>query len=123
MNCLRRTFRIYDDNGSRMLEYEELKNGVKDYGLNMSKAELDELFACFDKDNSGTISFDEFILELRVRLNNIILAYRFFIVPAIITFKRCCWYCSCSSVDLATAWQISASLKLKLLQLATQVRN
>lgn len=48
-----------------MLEYDELKNGVKDYGLNMSKAELDELFACFDKDNSGTISFDEFILALR----------------------------------------------------------
>ena len=63
---LSRTFRIYDDNGSRMLDYDELKNGVKDYGLNMSKAELDELFSCFDKDNSGTISFDEFILALRV---------------------------------------------------------
>jgi len=49
-----------------MLEYDELKNGVKDYGLNMSKSELDELFASFDKDNSGTISFDEFILALRV---------------------------------------------------------
>ena len=49
-----------------MLDYEELKNGVKDYGLNLSKAELDELFACFDKDNSGSISFDEFILALRV---------------------------------------------------------
>ena len=61
-----RTFRIYDDNGSRMLDYDELKNGVKDYGVNMSKDELDELFKCFDKDSSGTISFDEFILALRV---------------------------------------------------------
>jgi len=49
-----------------MLDYDELKNGVTDYGLTMSKAELDDLFACFDKDNSGTISFDEFILALRV---------------------------------------------------------
>jgi len=49
-----------------MLDYEELKNGCKDYGLNMQKAELDDLFACFDKDNSGTISFDEFLLALRV---------------------------------------------------------
>jgi len=59
-------FQIYDDNGSRMLDYEELKNGVKDYGLNMSKNELDDLFKSFDKDNSGSISFDEFLQALRV---------------------------------------------------------
>jgi len=54
-----------------MLDFEELKNGVSDYGVNMSKAELDDLFACFDKDNSGTISFDEFILALRVCVNHV----------------------------------------------------
>jgi Ca2+-binding EF-hand superfamily protein len=60
-----RTFKIIDDNGSRMLDYEELKYGIKDYGLNMSKEELDALFQCFDKDNSGSISFDEFLQALR----------------------------------------------------------
>ena len=49
-----------------MLDYEELKKGVKDYGLNMSKNELDDLFKAFDKDNSGSISFDEFLQALRV---------------------------------------------------------
>jgi calcyphosin len=66
--CVCRTFRIYDDNGSRTLDYEELAKGVKDYGLNMSKNEIDELFKCFDKDNSGSLSFDEFLHALRVTL-------------------------------------------------------
>ena len=67
-----RMFQIYDDNGSRMLDYEELKKGVHDYGLNMSKAELDDLFKDFDKDKSGSISFDEFLLALRVIFQSLI---------------------------------------------------
>lgn len=61
-----RMFKTYDDNGSRMLDREELKNGLREYGLNMSKDEQDQLFTCFDKDGSGSISFDEFLLALRV---------------------------------------------------------
>lgn len=60
-------FKTYDDNGSRKLDKEELKNGLKHYGVDMSKDEQDQLFLCFDKDGSGSISFDEFLLALRVR--------------------------------------------------------
>lgn len=62
-----RMFKTYDDNGSRKLDKEELKNGLKNYGVDMSKDEQDRLFLCFDKDGSGSISFDEFLLALRVR--------------------------------------------------------
>lgn len=49
-----------------MLDREELKNGLQEYGLSMSKDEQDQLFTHFDKDGSGSISFDEFLLALRV---------------------------------------------------------
>ena len=32
----RRTFRIYDDDGSKNMNYEEFKEGLKDYGLDLS---------------------------------------------------------------------------------------
>ena len=63
---MRRTFRSYDDNGSKTLDREELRSGLTDYGLKMSAAEVDELFQFFDSDKSGSISFDEFLVALRV---------------------------------------------------------
>lgn len=65
-----RMFKTYDDNGSRMLDREELKNGLQEYGLSMSKDELDQLFTHFDKDGSGSISFDEFLVALRPPMSN-----------------------------------------------------
>lgn len=60
-----RTFRTFDDNGSRTLDRNELKNGLLDYGLKMTTAEVYELFDCLDKDKSGSVSFDEFLEALR----------------------------------------------------------
>ena len=31
-----RTFRIYDDDGSKNMNFEEFKKGLKDYGLDLS---------------------------------------------------------------------------------------
>ena len=61
-----RTFKTYDDNGDKRLSKEELISGLRDYGVNMNKSETDELFQYFDKDGSGSISFDEFLVALRV---------------------------------------------------------
>ena len=63
-----RTFRIYDDDGSKGLNLEEFMEGVKDYGLDFSADDTKALFQTFDKDGSGTLSFDEFLISLRVSI-------------------------------------------------------
>lgn len=60
-----RTFRIYDDDGNRNLNFEEFCEGCKDYGIKFPQANAKNLFNQFDKDESGTMSFDEFLEGLR----------------------------------------------------------
>lgn len=40
--------------------------GLKDYGVEMTKNEVQALFRAFDKDGSGSIVFDELLEQLRV---------------------------------------------------------
>ena len=61
-----RTFRLYDDNGNKRLDLEELRTGLRDYGIVLSDSELRELFTALDTDSTGAISFDEFLIALRV---------------------------------------------------------
>ena len=60
-------FRLYDDNGNKNLDVTELSTGLRDYGLELSSAEVKELFDLFDTDRTGSISFDELLIALRVR--------------------------------------------------------
>jgi len=64
-----RTFRIYDDNGNKQLDKGEFKKGLQDYGLRLTNGEVDLIFKEYDKDGSGSISFDEFLTALRGELN------------------------------------------------------
>ena len=59
---------MIDDNGSRTLDRVELENGLRDFGVSLSRAEVNQLFDDLDKDKSGHVSFDEFLQALRVRL-------------------------------------------------------
>ena len=61
-----RTFRLYDDNGNKRLDLEELRTGLRDYGIVLTDCELRELFTALDTDSTGAISFDEFLIALRV---------------------------------------------------------
>ena len=62
-----RTFRIYDDDRSNTLSLEEFSEGLQDYGVRgLAKADIANLFAYFDRDGSGTINFNEFMIAIRV---------------------------------------------------------
>jgi Ca2+-binding EF-hand superfamily protein len=55
-----------DDSSDHKLSFEEFKKGMDDYGCGYSKDECQQLFNKFDKDGSGSISFDEFLEGIRV---------------------------------------------------------
>eukprot|EP00163_Fabomonas_tropica_P034225 TRINITY_DN937_c0_g4_i1.p1 TRINITY_DN937_c0_g4~~TRINITY_DN937_c0_g4_i1.p1 ORF type:complete len:103 (+),score=21.58 TRINITY_DN937_c0_g4_i1:248-556(+) len=62
---LGRWFRRMDDDGNRSLSVEEFQDGILRYGIKLNKDELDCLVPLFDKDGSGEIDFDEFMLQVR----------------------------------------------------------
>jgi len=62
---LGRTFKIFDDDGSRSLDFSEFKKGLRDYGLHLEPKEVKEIFEAFDEDRSGQLDFDEFLIALR----------------------------------------------------------
>jgi len=68
-----RTFKIMDDDGNKKIDFPEFKKGLRDYGVDIEPGEVKEMFAAFDKDNSGSIDFDEFLVNLRVSLTLLVL--------------------------------------------------
>lgn len=59
-------FRIIDDNGSRKLDLAEFLKGMSDFGVQVDKEEAIAMFKSMDKDESGQIDFDEFLIAIRV---------------------------------------------------------
>ena len=60
---------IMDDDGSRQLSRSELKCGLRDYGIDLTPTELEQVFLYFDRDRSGSIDVDEFLIGLRGEMN------------------------------------------------------
>ena len=60
-----RVFRILDDNRNRQLDANELMWGLKDFDIHLNEEQVACLIKHFDRDNSGTVNFDEFLVALR----------------------------------------------------------
>jgi hypothetical protein len=63
---LSRKFKSMDDDGSRSLSIQEFKKALIEYGLDFTGPEIVELFNSFDRDKSGTIGYEEFLVRIRV---------------------------------------------------------
>lgn len=55
-----------DDDNNRSLDLKEFLKGLNEYGILIDKEEATAAFQKFDRDGSGTIDFDEFLIALRV---------------------------------------------------------
>ena len=77
---LQRKFKIIDDDGNNQLNYNEFKKAIRENALTFSDTDLSLLFNYFDKDRSGTLSIDEFLVGVRVSLITIINFLSYFIM-------------------------------------------
>jgi len=59
-----------DDNGDKRLSKEELRYGLRNFGVDLSPIELEQVVIYFDRNRDGTIDFDEFLVGLRGELND-----------------------------------------------------
>ena len=57
---------MIDEDKSESIEFEEMQAMFEQIGLETSKEEIMILFREIDKDNSGTITYNEFLEFLRV---------------------------------------------------------
>lgn len=65
IHTLGRVLRIMDDSGDKSLDRSELKYGLLDFGIECTDDEVSDVFEYLDRDHSGKISFDEFLVGLR----------------------------------------------------------
>jgi len=61
LEALTLAFHMYDLDGSGAIDTYELKKALESMGQNPSDQDVLELMAAMDEDNSGTISFIEFM--------------------------------------------------------------
>ena len=64
INAVSRVLKIMDDSGDKRLSRSELKYGLRDFGIDLSVAQVDRVMRFFDRNGDGTISFDEFLRGL-----------------------------------------------------------
>jgi len=64
-----RIFKAMDNNGNHLLDVDDFRWGLKDYGITISKEEATQVLAHFDRDGNGQVDFDEFLRALKVRLS------------------------------------------------------
>jgi Ca2+-binding EF-hand superfamily protein len=56
---------IMDNNGDKRLSKDEFHYGLRDYGINLTPTELEQVFLYFDRDQNGFIDITEFLVGLK----------------------------------------------------------
>lgn len=63
-------FRTMDSfDGNNKVDRSEFATGLREFGIDLSKNDLQVLFTYFDRDGDGTICFDEFLVGVRGKPN------------------------------------------------------
>jgi len=65
-----RQFKIFDDDNSKTIDYEEFKKAVKDFRVDLTPNEIKVVFGTFDRDGQGSIDYDEFLRQIRGEMND-----------------------------------------------------
>ena len=66
---LNRQFKLFDENNSKTLDYDEFTQALREYKINLDEEEMLKLFNMFDRNRNGIIEYEEFIRELRGPMN------------------------------------------------------
>jgi Ca2+-binding EF-hand superfamily protein len=67
---LARQFKIFDDNNSKSLDFDEFAKAIKDFRVDLNVNEVKVLFGAFDRDGTGSIDYDEFLRTVRGEMND-----------------------------------------------------
>lgn len=66
---LARQFKIMDDDGSKCLNLNELKQAFRDFRLGIEDSDVEVAFASIDKQRNGEIDYDELLRAIRGPIN------------------------------------------------------
>lgn len=69
-------FKSLDNNKNKSLDADELDNGLRDFGINLNTEQVAVLVKYFDKDGSGNVNFNEFLVAIRVSILLFLMFYR-----------------------------------------------
>lgn len=61
---------MLDLDGSGRIDNFEFSKALEDMGIDLTKSDITSLFKSFDKTNSGTIVYDDFIKTIKGFLSN-----------------------------------------------------
>lgn len=64
-----RIFKTIDNNGNGLLDVDDFRWGLMDYGISLSKDEASQVLKHFDRDGNGSVDFNEFLRTIRGELN------------------------------------------------------
>ena len=67
---IRQTFQLFDNNNDGTIDQEELGDVFRSLGQHYTEAELREMIAEIDTDQSGSIEFSEFLQLMRRRMRD-----------------------------------------------------